>query len=168
MKKTKKFVAAVALALAVTLLAVTATACGNVTLDEGEYTGTYKCTTTVDGAVQYWGFTATFTVDKDNLIWDLAFTNPAADWEGAPENATYQGSLGQRPWDPGKVAGQFSGKWTVSEFMSIKVAVDANGYPSGEDCITSNKDITVAVGFEPGTAIAILAVQNAVNTALGK
>ena len=155
----KKIIIATILALMIAAVSVLAVACGGgTTLEEGSYSGTYKCSYTADGETKYVGCKAAFDVDDANNIWDITVT--ALEAEG---DITYTSpSLGQRPWDSGKILGQFSGAWTVDEFMKINVTIDANGVAK----IESSKEITVGVGFELGTAVVILAVQNGIQSAL--
>lgn len=164
--KVKRFFVAILLALSVVFGTVFMAGCGGTKLEEGKYSGTYKCTYTENGAEVHAGYTVTFEVDGDNVLWNIETSAPAADWSGAAEGEKYATpALGQRPWDGGKILGQFSGIWTVDEFMSIEVAVDANGKPTGSGCITCDKEVTVGVGFETGTGIVILAIQEGIRTA---
>lgn len=160
--KQRNIFATIVLAFVLAIVSVFAAACsGGITLEEGKYSGTYKCSYTQNEQQQNVGCVATFEVDADGKIWNLALTAPAD--EGDVEYKTP--SLGQRPWDTGKILGQFSGEWTPAEVMQIKVSVDAKGVPSGKDCINSPKNLTVSVGFEINMGVVILAMQNAISTA---
>lgn len=161
MKKLKRSAIAVACVLALSLCVLFVTACGAVTLPAGDYTGTYTCSYTEDGKEVKLGFVAKFTVDDNNKIWYLDLTNP----EG------YTGSVGLLPWDQGKFKTQFDGIWSVDDLMNIKVSVDEKGVPAGTDSIDyskTGKDMTICVGYEIPSAVAILAMQNAVTQAQAK
>lgn len=162
MKKLKKSAIATACVLALSLCVLFVTACGTVTLPAGDYTGTYTCSYTEDGKEVKLGFEAKFTVDENNVLWYLELTNP----EG------YSGSVGTLPWDQSKFKTQFDEKWTVDELMRLEVEVDENGVPVGTDCIdyskTGHQDFLVCVGYEVPSAVAILAMQNAVIEAQAK
>lgn len=159
--KQRNIFATIVLAFVLAFVSVFAVACGGITLEEGKYSGTYKCSYTQNGQQQNVGCVATFEVDADGKIWNLALTAPAK--EGDVEYKTP--SLGQRPWDTGKILGQFSGEWTPADVMEIEVSLDANGVPNGADCIKSAKSLTVSVGFEINMGVVILAMQNAISTA---
>lgn len=153
MKKIGRIVSITAIVLAIAVCAVFATACGSVTLPEGEYSGTY--TYTSDGTT--YGYTAAFTVDDNNTLWDVTFT--------APEGATAPG-VGMLPWDISKFTEQFSSVWTVDDIMKVIVTVE-NNVPTGDiDYSETGKELTVNATYSVGNAAAILAMQNAVNTAL--
>ncbi len=159
MKQTKKIVVAALVALTLALCVVCAFGCGStVTLPEGTYTGTYTCEYTV-GETSKWGYTAEFDVDENNYIWDLELTNPDG----------YSGSIGARPWDLSKFTEQFSGQITVDDLMKVSIKLNESGYPDGTDCITcEGAQVNALSGFEANCAIAILAMQDAVNNALAE
>lgn len=166
MKKVKRLVAAIALALALVLSSVAMCACGGgAHLDKGSYEGTYKITFTDGGETKYYGCTAKFDVDDNNCIWSVENSAPAADWSGAAADETYTAPAiaTGAPWNPNKAKSQFSG-WTVEEIMQITVDVDANGRPAGKGCIHSDKEVTVWVDCDEGMAFLILAIQNAVTS----
>ena len=154
MKKIGRIISIAALVLAVTAIAVVASACGGVTLPEGNYTGTF--TYTSEGTL--YGYTASFSVDENNVIWDTTFT--------APENATAPG-YGMLPWDQSKFTEQFSEVWTVSDLMLIECALDESGVPTGDiDYSSTGMELTVNASYKVGCAAAILAMQNAVQNGL--
>lgn len=164
MKKAKKLVVTIALALAVAFCVSALCACGgSVKLDAGSYEGVYKVVYTEDGATVRNGAKVTFGVDDKNCIWDISYAAADADWEGAETGAKYTAPAiaTGAPWNAGKAAAQFSG-WTVSEFMSITVEVDENGMPKGEGCVKSKKEITIGVGCDVGIGYMILAVQDVI------
>lgn len=164
----KKLLVIVTLVLSLCAVSVFATGCGSAyNVKAGEYTGKYTCTyNDKDGNLVHAGYIVKFSVDEKGMLWTLTTSAPAADWEGAASDATYTTpALGQRPWDGGKILGQFDDEWSVDDFMKIKVNVDKNGCPSGEKPIESDKTLTVGVGYEVGTGIVILAVQNAIKAA---
>lgn len=166
----KKLLVIVTLVLSLCAVSLFAVGCGNnsaATVKEGDYEGKYTCTYTDNGTEVHAGYVVKFSVDKDGKLWYFSTSAPAADWEGAAADAKYTTpALGQRPWDSGKILGQFDGEWTVDDFLKIKVNVDANGCPTGEKPIESKKELTVGVGYEVGTGIVILAAQNALKAAM--
>lgn len=167
MKKAKKFIVAVALALALVMCMAVLGACGSTTkLDAGSYEGTYKCTYTEKGETVRAGYKVTFDIDESNCIWELATSSIPADWSGAGENETYLAPAyaSGPPWNANKAMAQFSG-WTVDEIMQVSIDVDSNGRPTGVGCIHSEKEVTIGVGLDEGIAFVILAVQNGIETA---
>lgn len=164
MKKVRKSTVAVALALALAFCAAALCACGGgAKLDEGAYEGVYKIIVTEGSETKHYGSKAAFTVDDKNCIWDIAYSAPDADWQGAEAGEKYVAPAVATgaPWNAAKATSQFSG-WTVAEFMKITVDVDENGRPNGKGCVKSDKEITIGVDCDEGIAFLILAVQNAV------
>lgn len=166
MKKAKRLIVVVALALAFVLSLAVIAACGGTKLDKGSYQGTYKITFTENGETKHYGCTAAFEVDESNCVWNLANSAPDADWTGAAEGDKYVAPAiaSGPPWNANKATSQFSG-WTVDEIMAIKIAVDSNGRPTGKGCIESKKEITIGVDCDEGIAFLILAVQDGIKTA---
>lgn len=147
MKKIGKIISISAAVLALAACVIFATACG---FQPGNYSGeyTYK---SGEGTV---GYSATFTVDEDGLIWDVVFTaiNDADAGVNAP-------GIGQRPWDGTKITRQFDGSWSISDLEDAVVEVDENGAPTGK--IETDKDFTANLGYEVGAAAGVLAMQAA-------
>ena len=155
MKKIKNSVLVAIAALVLVIGIIFAAGCGGTKLSAGTYEGTYTCEYTV-GETSKWGYTATITVNDDNVIWDVQLV--------APEG--YTGGIGGRPWDLSKFTQQFCGLFTVDDVANIKVNTNEAGYPVGPEYVESGKDVLLLNGFEAPCAIAILAMQNAINEAL--
>lgn len=152
MKLTKKLFVAVPMAT----LAILVSSCGTTyTLPAGTYEGTYTCEYEVDGT-SLWGYTASFEVDNSNYIWYLTLTTPTG----------YSAGISGMAFTVSKFTEQFSGDFTVNDVMNITVTVNDDGYPEGSDCISSTRTLTIIEGSEAGCGIAILAMQDAITTAL--
>lgn len=159
MKVLKRGLLVAVVLLALSFCLVGTTACGGVTLPAGTYEGSYTCTYKV-GETEKWGINVSFDVDDSNYIWNLTTTVP----EG------YSCPIGQRPWDAGKFTQQFSGIFTVEDVANMRVKLNEAGYPDGTDCVDTSSvanttELLLLTGYEQNCAIAILAMQNAINNA---
>ena len=169
MKTLKK--TAVAAVLALVLAACLAlVGCGSYSLEEGTYTGTYKCHYSYDYEIagtgpnagkvdkyhgDHFGAVVTFTVDAHGAIWDVTSVAPEADSDsGNAEYHTYRTAGMSNVF-----LNQFGG-WTLGEIMAINVMVNDKGFPTEVDA--GGKQMTIPAGQMPQCGIVILALQNAI------
>lgn len=169
MKMLKRIAVTTALVLTLALSLVFVSACGGYSLDEGTYTGTYKChftqeytitttgpnagTTTHTG--HHWGSVVTFEIDGNNSIWSVTVVAPEADADSNNEEyVTYINSGMSNVF-----LNQFGG-WTPSEIMAIDVTLNDSGFPTAID--GNGKNITIAAGQTGACGTVILAMQNAI------
>ena len=170
MKKAGRVAFATVLALAIAAMCVFAGACGGYSLDDGTYTGTYKCHYTTsfeitgtgpsagqitEVAGDHWGAVVTFDVDANNSIWNVSSAAPEPDADS--DNEEYQTFVNSGMSNT--FLNQFAG-WTLDEIMAIGVTVNDSGYPTEID--DSGKSITVSAGQTGTCGIIILAMQEAI------
>lgn len=168
MKKVSKLFFAMLLLSLTAAICFSAFGCGGYSLEDGSYTGTYKCkfhaeytvTTTGPGAgthtytADYWGSVVTFDV-KNNAIWNL--TNAAPDPDGFSDNNEYATYINGGMTNT--FLSQFSG-WTLDEIMAVDIKLNESGYPVEMDA--GGKNIVVAAGQDAGCAIVVLAIKEAI------
>lgn len=169
--KTLKKTAAIA-ALAFVLAACLAlVGCGSYSLEEGTYTGTYKChyshdyTITTTGPFggtngyhgEHWGCIVTFEVDSNNTVWNVSMVAPKADADS--DNEEYIAYV--KPGLSDVFLTQFSA-WTIAEIMAVKITVNDKGFPI--EMNSDSKKITVPAGQMPQCAMIVLAMQSAIET----
>lgn len=170
--KTLKKTAAIA-ALAFVLAACLAlVGCGSYSLEEGSYTGTYKCHYSYDYEIagtgpnagrvdkyhaDHFGAVVTFDVDSHGAVWNVTAVAPEADAESNNEEYHTYRTAGMS----NVFLNQFGG-WTLNEIMAIDVKVNDKGFPSELDA--GGKQMTIPAGQMPQCGIVILALQNAIKT----
>ncbi len=167
MKAFKKIVLALILAMTAALCLGLA-ACGSYSLDEGKYTGSYKChypadytiTTTGPNAGttehhgEHWGAVVTFDVDMHGTIWNLTVEAPEPDADSDNEEYVTYVSAGMS----NTFINQFGG-WSLAQVMAIDVEVNDSGFPTAID-----GDLTIPAGQTAQCGTVILAMQDAIST----